>query len=246
MVTVCDISFIYPDFIRYKLSNGKICYTNVHDILYGSQMYYRNGHILLSNKGNSVSKRTNNIIKDLYPSVIQETLFIPGSEYKHISRFFLSDYLIPDYNLIIELDDFNHSSERYKYSDLDRDNYIKSLGINILRIKSDKIDTIHSILLDITNNYPKQDISKIDYTGINKNDKTISKEEYFNYLSKEDTGIRNILSKFDISNTNLNICLSRREIFELSESKNIKHSGRVVDGIVNKINNYSNIKITIK
>ena len=84
-----------------------------------------------------------------------ELLFIAKLKYNNIKyefqkplsygiSFYIADFLIPDYNIIIEIDGSSHNSDKQKIIDERKDNFYRSRGYKVLRIKNEDVDTYNT------------------------------------------------------------------------------------------------------
>ena len=60
------------------------------------------------------------------------------------SRYFIADFMCYEKNMVIEVDGLIH--EFQKEDDEHRENILKSLGLNILRIKNEEVEDISKVL----------------------------------------------------------------------------------------------------
>jgi very-short-patch-repair endonuclease len=96
-------------------------------------------------------KHIENLLKELdYKYLPQKIILGPG-------RFWIADIYLQDYNLIIELDGYQHSTPTGLSKDLSRDQSLKDLGFTkTLRIFNDQAvyltsDTLNTLILGALN-----------------------------------------------------------------------------------------------
>ena len=99
-----------------------------------------------------VRNRVNELKKKATKS---ELLFIAKLKYYSIKyefqkplsygiSFYIADFFISDYNIIVEIDGSSHNSDKQKIIDERKDNFYRSKGYKVLRIKNEDVDTYNT------------------------------------------------------------------------------------------------------
>lgn len=78
-----------------------------------------------------------------------------------INRFYIADFFIPKFNLIIELDGGYHSTPEQKRKDYIRDENIKNSNYYILRIDNEEVFNKKVVLNKIVNYIEQHNLHKL-------------------------------------------------------------------------------------
>ena len=81
---------------------------------------------------------------------------------QHSIKNFIADFYCPSEKLVIELDGSSHDNSGQVNADYDRDNDLKALGLNVLRIENEMVFRHPEQTLEIIKGQFKEDFKELE------------------------------------------------------------------------------------